>query len=140
MYGAKERIGLMALLVLATGCATVPETTRTGTIHDVTFDEALAPATLQVRPGDEIRWVNQRAMSVTLNFLEGALDDISCEQGFSRRGLANLRGRVHESATIQPNESVSLCFASPGTVSYNARMGSAVAGGEEIERGTINVR
>ena len=44
-----------------------------------------------------------------------------------------------EVATIQPNESVSLCFGKPGTVTYNARMDSAVAGGKMIERGTLYV-
>jgi hypothetical protein len=34
---------------------------------------------------------------------------------------------------------VSLCFGNPGTVLYNARMDSAVAGGKMIEQGTLYV-
>ncbi len=94
----------------------------------------MTPADLRVQPGDEIRWVNQRSTPVTVEFLGDALDDVTCQAGFS-----NLFRRQQESATIQPNESVSLCFGKVGTVTYNARMDSPVAGGQTIESGTIRV-
>jgi plastocyanin len=128
-----------ALLALSVGCGTIASTTRTGTIHEVRFAERMTPTTLLVRPGDEIRWVNQRSTAVTVEFLEGAFDNLSCASGFSRRTLQNLRGRLQESATIRPNDSASLCFAGTGTISYNARMDSPVAGGQTIESGTIRV-
>jgi hypothetical protein len=73
-------------------------------------------------------------MAVTVEFLGDALDDVTCREGFS-----SLIGRQQEEATIRPNDSASLCFATAGTVTYNARMDSAIAGGQEIESGTIRV-
>jgi hypothetical protein len=81
-----------------------------------------------------VRWVNQRSTPVTVEFLGEALNDVTCQRGFD-----NFIGRQQEAATIEPNQSVSLCFANPGTVTYNARMDSAVAGGKLIERGTLYV-
>jgi plastocyanin len=130
---------LLASLLAAAGCATVAETTRTGSIHDVTFDEGMTPINLRVQPGDEVRWVNQRTSPVTVEFLAGALDTVTCEIGFSTRGLRNLRGKLQESTTIAPNETASLCFSNAGTITYNARMDSAVAGGQQIESGTVRV-
>jgi hypothetical protein len=90
----------------------------------------MTPTYLQVQPGDEIRWVNQRSTPVTVEFLGDALDDVTCQRGFD-----NLIGRQQEMTTIQPNQTVSLCFGNPGTVTYNARMDSPVAGGKMIESG-----
>lgn len=139
MFGLKISMTCAALLATA-GCAAIAgtagiaETTRTGTIHDVIFEERMTPVNLRVQPGDEIRWVNQRSMPVTVEFLGNALDDVTCQSGFS-----NLLRRQQESATIRPNESASLCFGRVGTVTYNARMESAVAGGQMIESGTIRI-
>jgi plastocyanin len=130
---------IIPALLFAAGCASVADTTRTGTVHDVTFGERMTPSTLVVRPGDEIRWVNERTRPVTVEFLEGALDTVSCEDGFSRLGIGNPIGRIQESTTVRPQQSVSLCFANPGTVRYNARMEAGVAG-DQIEQGTIEIR
>ncbi|MDT8322450.1 MAG: hypothetical protein RQ826_18205, partial [Xanthomonadales bacterium] len=86
------------------------------------------------RQGDEVRWVNRRSTPVKLEFLEDALEDVVCQSGFS-----SLLRRQQESATIKPNESASLCFGRVGTITYNARMDSPVAGGQMIESGTIRV-
>jgi plastocyanin len=130
---------LLASLLTAAGCTTVAATTRTGSIHEVTFEERMTPVNLRVQSGDEVRWVNQRTSPVTVEFLAGALDTVTCEIGFSTRGLRNLRGKLQESTTIAPNDSASLCFSSAGTITYNARMESAVAGGQQIESGTVRV-
>jgi plastocyanin len=127
------------LLAATVGCASVATTSRTGTIHEVSFAERMMPANLSVRAGDEIRWVNKRSQPVTVEFLEGALANVSCEEGFSQRALSNVRARRQESTTIQPNASASLCFTQIGTVAYNARMESALAGGQTIESGSIRV-
>jgi plastocyanin len=138
MYSPKSLITCMTLLATA-GCAAIAgtggiaDTTRTGAIHDVIFADRMTPTDLRVQPGDEIRWVNQRTMPVTVEFLDDALNDVTCQSGFS-----NLLRRQQEAATIRPNESASLCFGTVGTVTYNARMESAVAGGQ-IERGTIRI-
>lgn len=127
------------LVAIATGCANVASTTRTGSIQEVRLGERVTPINVRVQPGDEVRWINERSMPVTIEFLEGDLDDVSCERGFSQRSLSNLRGQVQEIATIEAFESASLCFTNTGEVNYNARMESAVAGGQLIESGTIRV-
>ena len=139
MFDTKRMLIGAVLLATTAGCASVANTTRTGTIHEVRFAERMTPTNLRVEPGDEIRWINARSTPVTVEFLEGALNEVSCEEGFSSRGLTNLAGRRQDSATIGPNDSASLCFTAEGTVTYNARMDSAVAGGQTIEPGTIRV-
>ena len=98
------------------------------------FAERMTPRNVRVQPGDEVRWVNQRSTSGTVEFLGDALADVTCQTGFS-----SLLRRQQETATIEPNESASLCFGRVGTVTYNARMESPVAGGQTIESGTIRV-
>lgn len=132
---------MIFVTVLATvGCTAIAgtegiaDTTRTGVIHDVRFEERMTPTDLRVQPGDEIRWVNQRSTPVSVEFLGDALNEVTCQSGFS-----SLLRRQQETATIRPNESASLCFGTMGTVTYNARMESPVAGGQSIESGTIRV-
>jgi plastocyanin len=135
-----KRLMICATLLATAGCAAIAGTagiadsTRTGAIHDVKFEERMTPGYLQVQVGDEVRWVNHRSTPVTLQFLGDALDDVVCQVGFS-----NLLRRQQEAATIKPNESASLCFGRVGTVTYNARVDSPVAGGQTIESGTIRV-
>lgn len=139
MYRELRMIIGATLVASATGCASVSETTRTGNIQEVKLAERLTPTEVQVESGDEVRWVNERSMPVTIEFLEGALKDVSCERGFSKRTLSNLTGQRQEVATIEAYKSASLCFTTVGTVSYNARMESPVAGGQVIDAGTIRV-
>ena len=140
MFNVKVLIAGAALLATAAGCASIrgtdsiSDTTRTGAIHTVNFEEHMRPANLRVQPGDEVRWVNQRSTAVTVEFLGDALDEVTCQTGFS-----SLLRRQQETATIRPNESASLCFGKVGTVTYNARMESPVAGGQTIESGTIRI-
>lgn len=135
-----KRLMLCATLLATAGCAAIAGTagiadsTRTGAIHDVKFEERMTPAYLQVQVGDEVRWINQRSTPVRLQFLGDALEDVVCQVGFS-----NLLRRQQEAATIRPNETASLCFGRVGTVTYNARVDSPVAGGQTIESGTIRV-
>jgi plastocyanin len=140
MFSASKFVVGAAMLATAAGCASIrgtdsiSDTTRTGTIHDVKFAERMTPLNLQVQPGDEVRWVNQRSTPVTVEFLGEALTEVTCQNGFS-----NFLRRQQEETTIDPNESASLCFGTAGTVTYNARMDSPVAGGQIIESGTIQV-
>lgn len=127
------------LVAVVTGCASVAETSRTGSIQEVKLAERLTPTDLQVASGDEIRWINERDRPVTIEFLEGALENVSCARGFSKRSFSNLMGQRREVATIKPHGSASLCFTTAGSVSYNARMESPVAGGQVIDAGTIQV-
>src|SRR5690606_35283586 len=76
-----RKVTILASMLAAAGCAGMASTTRTGNIHDVKFEERMTPANLQVKPGDEVRWVNQRTTPVTVEFLAGALDAVTCETG-----------------------------------------------------------
>lgn len=124
---------LLSALFLTAACASLPPTTRTGAIHEIKFEEHLMPTELTAQVGDEIRWVNHRSMPARVDF-PGVVEDVSCERGF--RNFFSLR---QESATVRPNESVSLCFAKSGFYTYNARMDAAVPGGKLIEQGSIRV-
>lgn len=124
---------LFSAIVLTAACSSLPPTTRTGAIHEIRFEEHLMPTELIAQVGDEIRWVNHRSMPARVDF-PGVVEDVSCERGFR-----NVLGLRQESATVQSNESVSLCFAKSGFYTYNARMDAAVPGGKLIEQGTIRV-
>jgi plastocyanin len=140
MCSIRQLVVGAAVLATALGCASIrgtdsiSDTTRTGAIHTVNFAEHMTPANLRVQPGDEVRWVNQRSTPVTVEFLGDALADVTCQTGFS-----SLLRRQQEAATIEANESASLCFGKVGLVTYNGRMESPVAGGQMIEAGTIRV-
>lgn len=122
-----------ALMVIA-GCASVPDTSRTGRIHDVRFEESMTPTIVRARVGDEVRWTNQRSRPVELDVIGEALRDVDCQRGFD-----DFTGTEQEEATILPEESVSLCFGTVGTVTYNARMDASVAGDQSIESGTVQI-
>src|SRR4030095_10086056 len=90
-----NRVILYTALLAIAGWAGFSSTSRSGVIHDVRFEEHMTPANLRVQPDDEVRWVNQRSMPVTVEFLGDALDDVTCQRGFD-----NLTGRQQEMATI----------------------------------------
>jgi plastocyanin len=128
----------MALLAAA-GCQTSPLTsenrelakfTRTGAIHDIRIGDTITPAELTARPGDEVRWVNGRSASGQIVFTTSLRDRVSCQNRFTGR----------DSTKVDPNEYVSLCFSSPGTYKYIARMGSPVPGGEKNLPGIVVIR
>jgi plastocyanin len=128
----------MAVLVTS-GCHTSPLTsqnrdlaqfTRTGAIHDIRIGESISPAELTVRPGDEVRWVNSRSAGGHIVFTDSLRDRVSCQHRFSGK----------DSTRVDPNEYVSLCFSSPGTYKYIARMGSPVPGGEKNLSGLVVVQ
>jgi plastocyanin len=104
MRSSINRVILCTALLTIAGCAGVSNISRTGVIHDVRFEEHMTPASLQIQPGDEVRWVNQRTTTVTVEFIGDALNDVTCQRGFD-----NFIGRQQEVATIAPNQSVSLC-------------------------------
>ncbi len=125
---------LIALFFITVGCAGTAMTTRTGAVHDIKIEEGLTPSSITVQVGDEVRWVNHRTMPAQIDFLGGALDEISCQRGFS-----NWIGMRQESITVGSNETASLCFSKAGLVTYNVRMDSALPGGKHIVPGEIRI-
>jgi plastocyanin len=133
-----QRACILMLALATAGCQTSPLTSenrelakssRTGAIHDIRIGEAITPEQLMVKPGDEVRWINGRSASGQIVFTDTLRDRVSCQNRFTGR----------DSTKIDPNEYVSLCFSSPGTYKYTARMGSPVPGGEKNLSGIVVV-
>jgi plastocyanin len=129
----------LAALMAAPGCSSssslnsgdrsLPNFTRTGAIHDIRIGESITPTNIEVKPGDEVRWINTLNASGRLVFTEKLRDRVSCQKNFS--GV--------DSAQLDANDSVSLCFSSPGTYKYIARMDSPLPGGEKNLSGMVRV-
>lgn len=126
-------LSLAAAMLIVAACA-VPQTTRTGAVHDIRVVEGPEPADLIVNPGDEVRWVNMRALPMRVDLVSVKPEDLSCERGFS-----NVLGSIQESATAAANQSVSVCFTRTGVINYNLRMDSALPGGKNIVSGVVRV-
>lgn len=135
---ARYKLAIPALILSVIGLSAcsmlTPQTTRTGEIHDVKVEEGLAPAIIDVRIGDEVRWVNHRTLPVQIDFIDKNLDGVSCHRGFT-----NWIGMKTESSTVGPSKSVSVCFSKTGVIPYNVRMESALPGGKQIVKGEIRV-
>lgn len=125
---------ILGLIGLSACAMSTPSTTRSGEIHDVKIEEGLTPAILTVGIGDEVRWVNHRTRDVRIDFLGEALDEVSCQRGFT-----NWVGMKKESAIVKANESATLCFAKAAVIDYNVRMDSSMPGGKQIVRGEVRV-
>ena len=127
------RAGLVLAVFLA-GCAmNLPDTSRTGSVHDITIEQEILPSEVSANIGDEVRFVNHRTTSIQVIFLEGDLDKVSCQRGFRSMGV------MQEAAKVAPGDAASVCFNKPGLYSYTVRMTENVQGGETIHSGSIQV-
>ena len=61
---------------------------------------------------------------------DSLVDRVSCQNKFSGK----------DATILAPNDYISLCFSSPGTYKYIARMGSPVPGGERNLSGIVQVQ
>jgi plastocyanin len=121
-------------VILTVGCAmNLPNTSRTGSIHDITIEQEILPVEASANIGDEVRFVNHRTAAIKVIFLEGDLDKVSCQRGFRSMGM------MREAAKIAPGDAASVCFNKPGFYSYTVRMTESVPGGEAIRSGSIQV-
>ncbi len=131
---------ILGAMLVVVGCQTasplssqqreLAKFTRTGAIHDIRIGEVITPPQLTVKPGDEVRWINVRSAPGQLVFTDTLVDRVSCQNKFLGKDFT----------TLGPNESISLCFSSPGTYRYIARMGSPVPGGEKNLSGIVQVQ
>jgi len=142
----KSLVAVVALalpIVFLAGCASdkkLAHATRTGKIHDIKVGESLNPPTLDVRVGDEVRWINTRSAPVRIVFVDPMKERVSCQEGFQFGGLRGLfsdEASIVGETTIEPNQHASLCFGSPGSYTYNSRMVATAAGGETTATGKI---
>ena len=125
---------VLMMSALAYGCTSLPESSRTATIHDVKVEEKLSPSTIRVQPGDEVRWVNVRKLPVQVEVPTVTTDDLSCQRGFS-----NWMGSFREIGRIKPNETVALCFKKPAIINYSVRAETSLGGGMQVLPGTVEV-
>lgn len=134
-HGALTQAALtLGMALFGAGCAmSLPDTSRTGSIHDINIEQENAPSEASASVGDEVRFVNHRTAAIKVQFLEGDLDKVSCQRGFRSMGL------MRETANISSGEAASVCFKKPGFYSYTVRMTSSVPGGEIIRTGSIQV-
>lgn len=132
--GAKKIFIMLLAGLFIIGCASLPKTTRTGTIHDIRIEKSLSHQNLAVKIGDEIRWVNYRTEPVTIDFVPEVIGSLSCMKGFS-----DMFGKLKSSTRLGSGEAASLCFSKNGEYKYNVRMTAAVPGGEIIASGVIQV-
>jgi plastocyanin len=122
-------MGVLAIM-MTSGCSSLPQTTQTGEVRDVNIASTLSPEKVSARPGDEVRWINQRKGSVTLILQDTRPDRLACNRGFSNEGIA----------VLAPGQTASLCLNKAGEVKYNVRMESMLPGGEEPAKGQIEVQ
>lgn len=123
---------LILALVGLIGCRSVPQTTSTGTVHDIAIEQGLSPANPTVTIGDKVRWVNQKQSSVRIELVADVRGTLSCERGFSK-----LFGTMENSTTLTMNQTASLCFTKTGVVTYYVQMASVLPGKTDIVKGTI---
>jgi len=123
---------VVTLLCLATACAALPTTSRTGKVHEITIAEEISPRDLEVQPGDEVQWVNRRGAPVWVYFFRDSPDELSCQRGFS------YYYGTEEVAKVEPNQSVSLCFAGVGAVEYLVQRQPTIHGGDRLGANKIS--
>ena len=128
MKTTKSLLILLGMAVIG-GCTSLPETTRTGEVKDIQIAATVSPEVATARPGDEIRWINQRRGTVKLILLDTKKDNLSCNKGFSTDGTT----------LLSANQTASICFNKAGEVKYQVRMESALPGGEVNLQGKIVV-
>jgi hypothetical protein len=107
---------VLALLAFGfdNGCAFKPDPRLTGSIRYFHIRTDVAPRTLIVQIGDEVRWQNLNQHAVRLRLLEEHGPDLFvCDKGFSQLGV------VQDTVTIAPLQYVSLCFSRAATLRFN---------------------
>ena len=111
------------------GQPSLPQTSRTGKVHDVRIrDSLIMPPQLTVQAGDEVRFINERATDVRVVVIEPG-KTVMCNHGF--------RGSVDRETVVHPGQSASLCFEGGRAVSYMIR--SPQATGDKILTAQISV-
>ena len=102
-------------LALLEACAHIPSPEAGRTVRTVEISDEVNPQIMYASPGEEVKWMNARANAVRVGFLDLRLiENHQCENG-----IVNLFGQVNDLVTIEPGESISLCFNRTGDLRYN---------------------
>src|SRR5919199_2930534 len=97
------RIMLIGIVLTSAACSNfswnkpdVPETSRTGAVHDVRVGLTdITPQELAVNVGDEIRFLNDRTQPVRIVLIDAGRS-IACRNGFN--------GRIDQEAQVNPGQ------------------------------------
>ncbi len=123
------------LVCTVAACSSVPKVTRTGELKDIKIAQHVEPTERSAGVGDEIRWINRRTGTVRIIFLDPIETNISCNNGFG--GFSNMFKNNH--ASIDENETASLCLNRAGSYRYTVRMDSSGPSGEMNESGVLKI-
>ena len=122
-------IRMLNWLIVVTGmvmclaaCSTMPVMTRTESVQDIVIGPSSLHLNVTVHKGDEVRWVNERDGTIQIIFLDSLEGQVNCKRGFGLLDIVN-------ATALKPQESVSLCFAEPGSWRYTVRLDRAVPTG-----------
>jgi plastocyanin len=127
---SKVAVALCIIIAFAIGCTVHRDVSGARHVHEIQIADDLRPSSITVAPGDEVRWINKQAGPVYIVFLDSILDQLSCHSGFGIGGAANAR-RIGSDGTL------SVCFASAGSVRYTVRLDSPLMTGAMNVLGVI---
>ena len=111
------RLGLCLVMVMAlsAACGHAPMTGPARTVRTIEISNQVSPHVVYASPGEEVRWTNARQNAVRVGFLNMRLmEDHQCQ-----KGMVDMFGQVNDHVTIEPGESISVCFARTGDLRYN---------------------
>ena len=95
----------LAMLALAGAlCAPASAARYSVTIENFQFN----PATVLVKPGDEVEWINKDIVDHTATATDGAFDSKSVKPGKSWRWKASATGRHAYSCALHPSMAATL--------------------------------
>jgi plastocyanin len=137
---------LAVLMLLSSGCIghkPFPESSLTGNVQEVKIGEAMTPADVTAKRGDEVRWINRGNAPVDVSVVQTQEELISCQKGFASTNLGYVFGTSEYEnivmATVRPSEYAGLCFSIPGKYSYAIRKHSAETGVHNKLTGSITI-
>jgi plastocyanin len=106
---------LAMTMALLTGCGHSPSAGAGRTVRTIEIAQQVNPLVMYASPGEEVRWMNARSNPVRVGFMNMRL----LEEHRCQKGIVDLFGQVNDHVTIEPGESISLCFVRTGDLRYN---------------------
>ena len=134
------------VMLVSAGCAghkRFPDTSLTGSVHEVEIGGAMIRADVTAKRGDEVRWINTSNTLVDVSVVQTQQELISCQKGFASTNLGYVFGASEYEnivmATVRPNEYAGLCFSIPGKYSYTIRKHSSDPGSPNKLTGSLTI-
>jgi plastocyanin len=122
---------VFGLFLVTMGCSSASYSKGESKIHIVNVAQEVEPRQILAGRGDEVRWRNTGTQRIVVSFPASAANRISCRIGFKMEEQTAL------SAFIDPNSSVSLCFAQLGKYNYQVRLNQNLASSLSDQRASV---